>query len=168
MTKKNLYVHSFRTDIGLIRSASTSKGLALVALPIESTAAFERKIEKYFKDYEILNGGETNREFEKQLRAYLGGRLRKFTLKLDIQATPFQKDILKLVARIPFGKTATYGDIARQSGRPRAYRAVGHANAANNLPLVIPCHRVVSADGLGGYGGGLNLKKKLLKIEGVI
>jgi len=168
MSVKNLYVHSFRTDIGLIRSAATSGGLAIISLPIESTAAFEKKIQKYFSDYKVLNGGKINKRFEKQLQAYLEGRRSKFELKLDIQATPYQKKILKLVARIPFGKTATYGEIARQSGKPRAYRAVGHANAANNLPLVIPCHRVVAAVGLGGYGGGLGLKRKLLKIEGVL
>ncbi|MFZ5980844.1 MAG: methylated-DNA--[protein]-cysteine S-methyltransferase [Candidatus Zixiibacteriota bacterium] len=168
MIKKTLYVHSFQTAIGLIRSAATSKGLALISLPVESTVVFEKKIQKYFSNFEILNGGETNKKFEKQLSSYLDGRLHKFTLKLDIQATPFQEKILGLVARIPFGKTVTYGEIARQAGRPRACRAVGHANAANNLPLVIPCHRVVAADGLGGYGGGLNLKRKLLKIEGVL
>ncbi|MCK4301404.1 MAG: MGMT family protein, partial [candidate division Zixibacteria bacterium] len=69
------------------------------------------------------------------------------------------------VARIPYGRTCTYGEIARAVGHPRASRAVGGANANNNLPLVIPCHRVVAANGLGGYGGGLAMKRRLLKIE---
>jgi methylated-DNA-[protein]-cysteine S-methyltransferase len=87
---------------------------------------------------------------------------------LDIRATPFQKKVLRRVARIPFGKTATYGRVAASVGAPNASRAVGQANASNNLPLVIPCHRVVAANGLGGYGGGLTLKKRLLNLEGAL
>jgi len=165
---KKIYLHSFATKIGIIYTAATEKGLALVSFPASSRKYFEMKIEKLFCKYEICSGGEINRQTEKQLTAYLDGRLRKFTLKLDVHASPFHKKVLKRVTRIPYGKTMTYGEIARAIGHPKAYRAVGTANAQNNLPLVIPCHRVVASSGLGGYGGGLQMKKKLLRLEGAL
>ncbi|TET95557.1 MAG: MGMT family protein, partial [Candidatus Zixiibacteriota bacterium] len=72
------------------------------------------------------------------------------------------------VARIPYGRTMTYGEVARAVGSPKACRAVGTANAQNNLPLVIPCHRVVASSGLGGYGGSVEMKKRLLRLEGAL
>jgi O-6-methylguanine DNA methyltransferase len=165
---KKLFLHSFATRIGTIRTAATEKGLALISLPGEPRKYFEGKIEELFSEYEISSGGKVNLQAEKQLAAYLDGRLKKFTLKLDIHASPFQKKVLRRVARIPYGKTMTYGEVARAVGNPKACRAVGMANAQNNLPLVIPCHRVVASSGLGGYGGGLKMKKWLLRLEGAL
>ena len=165
---KKLFIHSFRTKIGTVRTAATEKGLALVTLPGESRKYFEGRIERLFSEYEMHSGGSVNTQAEKQLTAYFEGRLRKFTLKLDIHASPFHKKALEQVARIPYGRTMTYGEIARAVGNPRASRAVGAANANNNLPIVIPCHRVVASSGLGGYGGGIELKKKLLRLEGAL
>lgn len=163
---RKLYLHSFATKIGTIRTAATDRGLALVSLPSEPRKLFEGKIRKLFPGYEISAGGKINKQAQKQLNAYLDGSLRKFTLKLNIYASPFHKKVLKRVARIPYGQTMTYGEVACAVGQPRAYRAVGAANAQNNLPLVIPCHRVVGSTGLGGYGGGLEMKKRLLRMEG--
>jgi methylated-DNA-[protein]-cysteine S-methyltransferase len=165
---KKLFIHSFRTKIGTVRTAASEKGLALVTLPGESRKYFEGRIERLFSEYEIHSGGKVNTEAEKQLRDYFEGRLRKFSLKLDIQASPFHKKALQHVAKIPYGRTMTYGEIARAIGSPRASRAVGTANANNNLPIVIPCHRVVASSGLGGYGGGLEMKKRLLRLEGAL
>ena len=165
---KKLFLHSFSSRIGAIRTAATEKGLALISLPREPRKSFERKIERLFSRYEICSGGKVNLQAEKQLAAYLDGRLKKFTLKLDIHASPFQKKVLKQVARIPYGRTITYGEVARAVGSPKAYRAVGTANAQNNLPVVIPCHRVVASSGLGGYGAGIEMKKRLLQIEGAL
>lgn len=161
-----LYINSFKTSFGTVRTAATNKGLSLIALPGESRKYFEDRIEELFHDHELAQGGVINRKAEEQIIAYLEGRLTKFDLPLEMTGTNFQKKALKQVARIPYGKTRTYGEIARSIGSPRAARAVGSANAKNNLPLVIPCHRVVASNGLGGYGGGLPLKKKLLKLEG--
>ena len=163
---KKLFLHSFKTEIGKIQLASTDKGLALISLPGEKDPVFKRKLKKFFPDHELAQGGAINKKAEKQIRAYLKGKLKKFNLILDIKATPFQKKVLRQVQKIPYGSTKSYGDVARAIGSPRAYRAVGSANARNNLPLVIPCHRVLAVNGMGGYGGGLNLKKKLLKLEG--
>jgi methylated-DNA-[protein]-cysteine S-methyltransferase len=94
-----------------------------------------------------------------------GGRM-EFTFATAPQGTQFDHRVWREVARIPYGSTATYGEIARRIGSPGAARAVGHANGRNPIPLVIPCHRVVAAGGkLGGYGGGLPLKRRLLARE---
>jgi methylated-DNA-[protein]-cysteine S-methyltransferase len=165
---RKLYLHSFSTPWGTIRTAATEKGLAVIALPGEGRRHFDHRVKTRFADYDIRPPGPTNRRVERQLKQYLSGRRRRFELKLDIGGSPFQKKVLRRVARIPYGQTKSYGDIARAVGQPRAFRAVGSANGRNPLPLVIPCHRVVAANGLGGYGGGLAMKKRLLKMEGAL
>jgi methylated-DNA-[protein]-cysteine S-methyltransferase len=102
----------------------------------------------------------------RQLREYLAGRLADFDLPLAPEGTPFQQQVWRAVAAIPYGETRSYGEIARAIGRADAVRAVGAANGQNPLPIVIPCHRVIGSDGrLTGYGGGLPLKKRLLALE---
>jgi methylated-DNA-[protein]-cysteine S-methyltransferase len=106
-------------------------------------------------------------EAARQLRAYFAGALREFSLPLDIEGTEFQKRVWGQVAAIPYGETRSYLQIATAIGSPRAVRAVGAANGANPVPIVIPCHRVIGANGkLVGYGGGLTLKQRLLELEG--
>lgn len=102
-----------------------------------------------------------------QLSEYFAGRRQSFDLKLAPQGTDFQLAVLAALQSIPHGETRSYLDIARQIGRPRAVRAVGAANGRNPLPIVIPCHRVIGADGsLTGFGGGLETKLYLLELEG--
>ncbi len=163
---KRLYLHSFKTSLGAFHSAATSKGIVLIALPGEKKRDFIRRANELFPDYAPVSGGNLNRRLEKQIREYLDGHRRKFTVPVVMTGTPFQQKVLRKVARIPYGRTRTYGEIARAVGSPGASRAVGSANARNNLPIVIPCHRVVAAHGLGGYGGGLNMKTTLLQLEG--
>jgi methylated-DNA-[protein]-cysteine S-methyltransferase len=106
------------------------------------------------------------REAVRQLRAYFAGSLRQFTLPLDLQGTPFQLRVWRELQTIPFGEFRTYAAIAQAIGAPRAVRAVGAANGANPVAIVVPCHRVIGSSGkLVGYGGGLPLKKKLLALE---
>ena len=106
-------------------------------------------------------------EAVRQLRAYFGGQLRRFDLPLDMRGTPFQLRVWRELERIPYGETRSYRQIAAAIGAPRAVRAVGAANGANPIPIVVPCHRVIGASGkLVGYGGGLPLKKRLLELEG--
>jgi methylated-DNA-[protein]-cysteine S-methyltransferase len=101
-----------------------------------------------------------------QLRAYFAGELRHFDLPLDVQGTPFQQRVWHVLQTIPFGKTTTYGRLAEELGEPRAVRAVGSANGRNPISIIIPCHRVIGADGsLTGYGGGLPRKQWLLGHE---
>ena len=101
-----------------------------------------------------------------QLAEYFDGTRCVFDLPLQPQVTPFQAEVHAALRRIPYGETRSYGDIAREIGRPRASRAVGAANGSNPLPIVVPCHRVVGANGtLTGYGGGLGTKRYLLDLE---
>ncbi|MEV8592932.1 methylated-DNA--[protein]-cysteine S-methyltransferase [Streptomyces sp. NPDC052012] len=105
-------------------------------------------------------------EAEEQLAAYFAGDLTDFTLELRPHGTPFQRRVWAELARIPYGETRTYGQLADALGNPRASRAVGLANGRNPIGIVIPCHRVIGADGnLTGYGGGLHRKRQLLDLE---
>ncbi len=107
-------------------------------------------------------------EVANDLRDYLSGRLRDFTLPIAPQGTPFQRRVWEAVRAVHYGSVATYAELASGLGMPNAARAVGRANACNPLPIVIPCHRIVGTGGrLVGYLGGLDIKRSLLRLEGV-
>ncbi|MCC6990443.1 MAG: methylated-DNA--[protein]-cysteine S-methyltransferase [Acidobacteria bacterium] len=102
----------------------------------------------------------------RQLKAYFAGRLRAFDLAVDPAGTAFQTRVWTALREIPYGETISYGELARRIGDPKAVRAVGLANGANPVSIVIPCHRVIGANGtLVGYGGGLPIKRALLSLE---
>ena len=106
------------------------------------------------------------KEAVSQLESYFVGELKEFKLRLDVNGTDFQRNVWSALATIPYGQTWTYGQLAKHIGKPKASRAVGAANGANPLPIIIPCHRVVAAGGkLGGFGGGLEMKNSLLTLE---
>lgn len=112
--------------------------------------------------------GETAliKEAAAQLNSYLTGRLQRFSLPLAPEGTDFMRRVWLELQKIPYGQTATYGQIAKRIGNEKACRAVGMANNRNPIPIIIPCHRVIGANGkLVGFGGGLDLKQKLLDIE---
>ena len=103
----------------------------------------------------------------RQLRAYFASELETFDLSLARQGTPFQQAVWGVLRQIPYGQTISYGNLASRVGKPSAARAVGAANGANPVPIVVPCHRVIGADGrLTGYGEGLPIKEDLLRLEG--
>jgi methylated-DNA-[protein]-cysteine S-methyltransferase len=105
-------------------------------------------------------------EAERQLNDYFAGKLKKFSLRFDFAGTEFQKEVWRALAAIPFGETRSYGEIARQIGRPKAVRAVGAANGRNPISIIVPCHRVIGSNGkLTGFAGGLETKAFLLKTE---
>ncbi len=107
-------------------------------------------------------------QLAKELAAYFRGAARSFRTPLDLASgTPFQRKVWEELRRIPFGKTISYGELARRVGAPRAARAVGQAVGANPIPIVIPCHRVIRASGeLGGFSAGVEIKEWLLRHEG--
>jgi len=106
-------------------------------------------------------------EVKKQLKEYFSGKRKKFDLKLAPEGTPFQLAAWRQLRRIPYGKTISYGEQARRIGNSKASRAVGGANGENPISIIVPCHRVIGADGrLTGFGGGIGLKRKLLELEG--
>ena len=109
------------------------------------------------------------RETERQLGEYFAGARRAFDLPLAPHGTPFQQAVWTMLATIPYGATWSYGQLARRIGKPAAVRAVGAANGRNPIPIVLPCHRVLGADGsLTGFGGGLPTKAFLLRLEGAL
>ena len=118
------------------------------------------------------NGGRMDEtplflQAQRELEEYFAGRRSSFSVPLSMHGTPFQMAVWEALRTIPYGETRSYATLAVQIGRPRACRAVGMANHVNPLPIFVPCHRVVGADGrLTGYAGGLDVKKYLLKLEG--
>jgi methylated-DNA-[protein]-cysteine S-methyltransferase len=116
---------------------------------------------------EVVEDPARTAEVRRQLEQYFAGERREFDLTLAPAGTPFELAVWEELRRIPFGETRSYGEIARTLGRPTAYRAVGRANGANPIPIVVPCHRVIGSDGsLTGFGGGLDAKSRLLELEG--
>lgn len=105
----------------------------------------------------------------RQLDEYFAGKRREFTMNLDLRGTDFQLRCWNALLAIPCGETCSYADLARKVGCPRGFRAVGMANHDNPIPIIVPCHRVITSDHrLGGYGGGLDVKERLLDIEGAV
>lgn len=115
---------------------------------------------------ETTHGGPLLKQVELQLREYLSGTRRSFDIPLDPQGSPFQLQVWRALMDIPYGRTCSYKDVAHAVNRPRGFQAIGQANHRNPIPIVIPCHRVIAADrSIGGYGGGLDLKRRLLALE---
>jgi O-6-methylguanine DNA methyltransferase len=109
------------------------------------------------------------RDYVQELEEYFRGQLREFSFQLDLRGTEFQLSCWRALLAIPYGETRTYADIARAVGQPKGFRAVGMANNRNPIAIVVPCHRVIASDGtLCGYGGGLDVKRKLLELEGAL
>ena len=107
-------------------------------------------------------------EAARQLREFLGGQRRRFDLPLRPTGTSFQRRVWRALRSIPYGRTVSYAELAKKIKHPKAARAIGAANGANPLCVVLPCHRVIASDGsIGGYSGGLHRKRKLLAMEGI-
>jgi len=147
------------TPIGTLRLVSD--GESLVAIEFEG---------RYGSDAGVLAGSDPALAASAlQLSEYFAGNRRHFDLPLAPAGTDFQRAVWAALAGIPWGEMRSYRDIARAIGRPAAVRAVGAANGRNPLPIVVPCHRVVGSDGsLTGYAGGLDIKKRLLQLEGAL
>jgi methylated-DNA-[protein]-cysteine S-methyltransferase len=146
------------TPVGRLRLAGDGRGLRSIS--------FQNRFRPGAAADNTLLGEEPFRETIAQLAAYFAGALRRFDLPLAPEGTPFQREVWSALTAIPYGETVSYGELARRLGRPAASRAVGAANGQNPIPIVIPCHRVIGADGsLTGFGGGLAIKRRLLDLE---
>ncbi len=155
-----IYYMRVETPVGELLIAATGKGLCRLQL--------NGKLPPPKADETWIESREHLRPYEQQLSAYFRGELREFSCDLDLEGTPFQKRCWEELRRIPYGTTRSYAEIARAIGRPRAFRAVGQANHQNPVAIIVPCHRVIGANGaLTGYGGGLEMKQALLRLEGV-
>jgi methylated-DNA-[protein]-cysteine S-methyltransferase len=160
-------VATHETPLGALLLAATPAGLCRVAFdPVPE--ALEEELARRF-GARLLRSQRPLDPVRRELDAYFEGRRRAFDVPLDLRtAGEFARSVLAELARVPYGVTTTYGALARQAGRPRAARAVGTVMNRNPVPIVLPCHRVVGSTGsLVGYGGGLQRKETLLRLEGV-
>jgi len=162
-----LHRAEFDTPIGSMLCATTERGLAYVRLPRAGGRGFADWLRRHAAGARLEAGFAPNKAAIQQIREYLDGKRREFELPLDLRGSDFQRRVWTALLEIPYGETRSYGDITRTIGAPLgAARAVGAANGANPCSIVVPCHRVVASRGkLGGYGGGLPLKRRLLALE---
>lgn len=155
MTNQNQYT-IMKTPIGSLLIAENSSGVAAIIFNGDSYSIPESW-------HRVKN---LSSEVMMQLQQYFNGERYEFDLPLAPEGTPFQLDVWRALEKIPYGETVSYLDLAKKIGKPAAVRAVGAANGANPLPIVIPCHRVIGHNGkLIGYGGGLEKKQYLLSME---
>jgi methylated-DNA-[protein]-cysteine S-methyltransferase len=153
-----MYYCYLKTQIGDLLLAGDDGGLTLIGFP-------EGKMRHDPQPDWILNE-KPFAAARQQLEEYFAGDRKDFDLPLHLSGTEFQVQVLEELQRIPYGETTSYGDIAQRIGRPKAMRAVGAANGRNPIPIVIPCHRVIGSSGdLTGFGGGLDTKEALLRLE---
>lgn len=151
------YGYSYKMKIGTIYIGAVKDGITHVLLG-------EEKLPEYIEEETAMI-----QEAKKQLEEYFDGSRKKFDILLRPKGTPFQHQVWKALQEIPYGTTMTYGEIAKKIGNPKASRAVGHANNQNPIAIIIPCHRVIGANGtLVGYAGGVEKKQALLELEGAI
>ncbi len=157
----NQIQYQIKTKIGSLFLVASPKGVTGVS--------FSKKNVPLLKHLDATNPVEKILcDTAQQLEEYFAGKRQQFKLNIDCAATAFQKKVWQALSKIPFGQTVCYRDIAQKIKNPKAVRAVGSANGKNPFCIIIPCHRVIAADGtLGGYSGGLVIKRALLKHEGV-
>ena len=154
----------FDSVIGTIFVISTPSGVSKVVF---GEYDFDRFLGG-LNGTKLLEGRESEHGAD-EIRLYLERKVRDFKSKLDLSSgTPFQISVWNELLKIPYGNVNTYGEIADRVGTPNAARAVGNAVGANPIPIIVPCHRVVGVNGLGGYSAGIEIKEKLLQIEGAL
>jgi methylated-DNA-[protein]-cysteine S-methyltransferase len=156
------------SPLGRLLLGATPKGLVRVGLPAESEDAVLDELAVRISPRVFRTARDSVTRARRELDEYFEGRRRRFDVPLDWRlATGFRREVLRATARIRYGRTASYREVAIRAGRPAAFRAAGSALAANPLPILVPCHRVLPAGGgLGGYRGGAEAKARLLALEG--
>lgn len=171
---ETLHSTMFTSPVGPLFLAASGKGL--VALEFDARLPGQQTIRPNPRDLRTENSKVRFEDSERSMRSYVreldeyfAGHRREFGFALDLRGTEFQVACWRALLAIPYGETRTYADIARAVGRPKGFRAVGMANNRNPIAIVVPCHRVIASDGtLCGYGGGLEIKRKLLEREGAL
>jgi O-6-methylguanine DNA methyltransferase len=173
---ETLHCTTMQSVIGPLFLAASAQGL--VALEFDARLPGQQSIrpnprdlrsEKEKKGFKFEESPPLLQSYVSELEEYFAGKRREFTFPLDPRGTDFQQACWRALLAIPYGETRTYADIARAVGKPNAFRAVGMANNRNPIAIVVPCHRVIASDGtLCGYGGGLDVKRQLLELEGAL
>ena len=161
---ETFFLTSYHSPLGTYILASSQRGVVCVETEDKTPACLARWQRQ---GIQVKDGGSKHSDtVTRELDEYFAGRLREFTVPLDMRGTLFQRQVWELLRGIPYGETRSYGQIARALGNPTAVRAVGGANGSNPVSIVVPCHRVIGSDGkLTGYGGGLDRKEALLNLE---
>jgi methylated-DNA-[protein]-cysteine S-methyltransferase len=162
-----LYCRRLQTEIGELLVAGSELGVCRIGFPVDLSGRWATWFQRHhaalpdWKDHPLIQ------QATEQLEEYFRGARRNFDVPLALQGTPFQVRVWEELRRIPYGATVSYGEIARRIDCPRGYQAVGAAVGQNPVPIMVPCHRVVGFDGgLVGFGGGLQVKERLLELEG--
>lgn len=169
ITEDTIVLGQAETPIGAFGAVFTARGLACLTFPSESLDGCEAWVRVHAPRAHVVRRHAALAVLSTQLTAYFQDSLREFSIPLDLRGTPFQLEAWQALRDIPYGEVRSYADIAQTIGRPRAVRAVGMANHANPVPIIVPCHRVIGSNRtLTGYGGGLDLKERLLRQEGVL
>jgi O-6-methylguanine DNA methyltransferase len=159
---ETLFTLRAASPVGPLFLAASEKGLVRLE--------FEGRMQEFHPAaIRLQESKEVLAPYLRELEEYFSGQRRVFSFPLDLRGTEFQLKCWRALLDIPYGETRTYRDIARAIGHPRAFRAVGMSNNRNPVAIVVPCHRVIASDGsLCGYGGGLDIKRKLLELEGAL
>jgi methylated-DNA-[protein]-cysteine S-methyltransferase len=156
------------TPVGKLLVAATERGLCRISYDAEP----DRELDSLARAFgvRVLQSGRPIDPARRQLDEYFAGKRQRFDLAVDLKLqADFNRRVLRELARVPYGEVVTYGELAARSARPRAARAVGTVMNRNPLPIVLPCHRVIGANGkLVGYAGGLDRKERLLRLEGAL
>ena len=161
--------HTFESPFGRMFTAATSKGVSRLTWEEMGEDEFLDSMAERFPGRPLIRDAEALEEVEREVTEYLRGERSEFDMELDLSAlSEFERQVLEeLTEAIRFGQVIPYSTLAERIGKPKAARAVGNAVGSNPVPIIVPCHRVVRLDGsLGGYGGGIEFKEKLLEIEG--
>jgi O-6-methylguanine DNA methyltransferase len=171
---ETLYTATIQSAIGPLFLAASTHGLVALEFDArlpgqQSIRPSPRHLREEKSGFTFENSAGATLPYINELNEYFSGGRRAFTFPLDLRGTDFQLACWRALLAIPYGETRSYADIARAIGRAKAFRAVGMANNRNPIAIVVPCHRVIASDGtLCGYGGGLDVKRKLLELEGAL
>jgi methylated-DNA-[protein]-cysteine S-methyltransferase len=164
----DLFVHfsSYDSPVGHLLLIAGDKGLREIFFDYDRSRLGDMRAKDAGSE---SNSGVAIAHCRRELDEYFAGTRHDFSVPLDLHGTPFQLRCWHALIEIPYGQTCSYGDLARKVGSPNGFRAVGMANHDNPIPIIVPCHRVITSDRkLGGYGGGLDVKEKLLHLEGAV
>jgi O-6-methylguanine DNA methyltransferase len=155
------------TPLGPMGAAISRAGLGRLTFAREGADAAAAWARRWYPGARIASHDPWLDALAVELDAYFAGRLHVFTVRLDLRGTPFQLEVWRALLDLGYGATRAYSELAAAIGHPRAVRAVGAANGANPIPIVVPCHRLIGkGGGLVNYGGGLEIKRRLLELEG--
>jgi O-6-methylguanine DNA methyltransferase len=164
---QNIIIGQIETPLGPMGAAISGAGLGRLTFAREGQDAPAAWARRWYPGARIASHGSWLDALAAELDAYFAGSLRAFTLPLDLRGTPFQLEVWRALLGLGYGTTQAYSELAATIGHPRAVRAVGAANGANPIPIVVPCHRLIGkGGGLVNYGGGLEIKRRLLELEG--